>query len=103
MLIDTARMTRCRRRSPPVAATSLTAAAQHAVMEAPSMGLADAATQQLQAHVQQLLYQLADASAAPAAAVQAADAGQQVLPARRLYCSPLNCMLQCHAPPGCNW
>ncbi len=87
MLIDTERLSRCRRRRAPVAAFAQTAAALDAVLEARAMGLAeagaqalpDAATHQLQAHVQQLVYQLADASAAPAAVAQAADAGQQVM------------------------
>ena len=54
----------------------------------PGMECADAAqqaviavrAQQLHPHMEQLLYQLANAAAAPAA-LQAADAGQQVRPA----------------------
>ena len=89
MLINTESTGRYRQRRPPVRAISGPAAALHAVVEtrgrdaaeAAAQAVPDAATQQLQAHMQQLVYQLADAFAAPAAAVQAADAGQQVMPA----------------------
>jgi len=92
-----------------VAASTQTAAALHAVMEARGMELAgagqqalpDAATQQLHAHMQQLVYQLADASAAPGAVAQAANAGQQVM--RGVPGSvPLSAMCLCimHNPVG---
>ena len=63
----------------------------HAAMELPFREPAAAAQQavlgvaphELQAHAQRLLYELADALAAPAAAGQAADAGQLVTPAVR--------------------
>ena len=104
-LINTARLPRCRQQRLPVAASAPTAAALRAVVETRGMDMAgagrqalpDAATQQLQAHVQQLVYQLADASAAPAAAAQAADAGQQVMPVCQQLCPSLSFVPLHHA------
>jgi hypothetical protein len=58
--------------------TALGATARLHAVELPALGVHTAIPEQLQAHAERLVYQLADASVAAAAAAPPADTGQQV-------------------------